>query len=401
MQFSILFRAGSIAALVALAPLSSPAQQPPGFSGLRISPAAPTRSSTQTFGNRGQLVEFDAPGAATQPAQICQPYCGTVPFANNDAGAIVGTYTDQYIVPHGFVRAPNGIVTSFDAPGAGLGHGLNEGTVAYSINTQGVIDGEFQDSQLVFHGFLRSVAGTFTTIDVPGAGGGPNQGTVTWDVNGSGSTTGYFVDPSGVFHGFVRSAVGTVTPFDPTGSVFTEVCAETCINDAGAITGFYDDANGVVHGFLRRPSGSIVPIDAPGAGTGSGQGTIAASINPAGGITGYFADANSQLHGFVRNANGTFVVFDAPGVIATAAISIDASWSAAGSGISANGTLVGFSRSPRGVFTEFYAPDAGRSKGRGTRPSTNNAAGEITGWYIDVNELDHGFVWTPPASPER
>jgi hypothetical protein len=30
-----------------------------------------------------------------------------------------------------------------------------------------------------------------------------------------------------------------------------------------------------------------------------------------------------------------------------------------------------------------------------TRPSTNNAEGEVAGWYTDAGGLNHGFLWIP------
>jgi hypothetical protein len=32
---------------------------------------------------------------------------------------------------------------------------------------------------------------------------------------------------------------------------------------------------------------------------------------------------------------------------------------------------------------------------QGTRPSTNNAAGEVVGWYLDAQFMPHGFIWQP------
>ena len=84
----------------------------------------------------------------------------------------MGFYTDTNVVAHGFLRTPDGKVTSFEAPGAGLGHGLDQGTVAYSINDLGVIAGQYQDSNYVFHGFVRYPDGSFTKFDAPGAGTG-------------------------------------------------------------------------------------------------------------------------------------------------------------------------------------------------------------------------------------
>ena len=59
-------------------------------------------------------------------------------------------------------------------------------------------------------------------------------------------------------------------------------------------------------------AGTFIEFDAPGAGTGSGQGTLPFAINPEGTITGYYNDANSVGHGFVRTAGGTIMTFDAP-----------------------------------------------------------------------------------------
>jgi hypothetical protein len=67
-----------------------------------------------------RLTEFDAPGAGTVSSPECAPSCGTLAYANNIEGAIVGYYTDTNIVPHAFLRTRDGQITSFDAPGAGL-----------------------------------------------------------------------------------------------------------------------------------------------------------------------------------------------------------------------------------------------------------------------------------------
>jgi hypothetical protein len=32
---------------------------------------------------------------------------------------------------------------------------------------------------------------------------------------------------------------------------------------------------------------------------------------------------------------------------------------------------------------------------RVTRPQSNNVEGEVTGFYIDANGLNHGFLWNP------
>src|ERR1035441_10500670 len=71
--------------------------------------------------NKPTVIEFDAPGAGTVSSPACANAlgCGTVAFANNDLGVIVGFYTDKNIVQHGFLRTPDARISSFDAPGAG------------------------------------------------------------------------------------------------------------------------------------------------------------------------------------------------------------------------------------------------------------------------------------------
>jgi hypothetical protein len=351
-----------------------------------------------------KLIEFDAPDAAKVSSPVCAPSCGTFAYANNDLGEIVGYYTDTNVVPHGFLRTAEGHIISFDAPGAGLGADLDEGTVAYSINDLGVIAGEFQDASNVFHGFVRFRNGSFATFEALDAGTGEYQGTLAWDINLEGATAGVYDDESGVAHGFVRSPHGKITPFDPPGSVSTYPCEETCLNSEGAITGSYYDAGNTGHGFVREPDGEITTFDAPGAGTGNYLGTTPASINQEGTITGYSMDANSVIHGFVRTRDGQFTTFNVSTAgtepnQGTAGFSINLLGTVAGVFVDADNVMHGFSRSPRGTFATFEAPDAGTVATQpfteGTRPSTNNLQGAVTGWYIDADGLNHGFVWNP------
>jgi len=252
--------------------------------------------------NKPNVIEFDVPGAGTVSSPACANAlgCGTVAFANNDLGVIVGFYTDANVVAHGFLRAPDGNIISFDVPGAGLGVGLDQGTFAYCINDLGAIAEAFEDSSSVYHGFLRAPDGSFTTFDAPGAGTGANQGTCAWSLNLHGTTAGTYIDGNNVTHGFVRSRDNEIAQFDPPDSVLTYPCEETCLGPDGTVIGFYNVANGTSYGFVRTPDGKIAKINAPGAATG--YGTIAASISQDGTIGGYFGDANFEAHGFVRCA---------------------------------------------------------------------------------------------------
>src|SRR3974390_2577751 len=90
----------------------------------------------------------------------------------------------------------------------------------------------------------------------------------------------------------------TIITFDPPGSTLTP---PSQINPAGELAGFSLAAGGMIHGFLRAPDGTFTTFEAPGAGTGSFQGTLGFSINPEGAVTGYYRDASTVLPGFLRH----------------------------------------------------------------------------------------------------
>src|ERR1700733_12206551 len=66
-------------------------------------------------------------------------------------------------------RAQNPRIVSFDAPGADLNPDDYNGTYPSGINALGVIAGSYQGADTVYHGFLRSPDGQFTTFEAPGA----------------------------------------------------------------------------------------------------------------------------------------------------------------------------------------------------------------------------------------
>jgi len=55
-------------------------------------------------------------------------------------------------------------------------------------------------------------------------------------------------------------------------------------------------------------------------------------------------------------------------------------------------------RSPQGEVTTFDAPGANTTLGSysGTFPVSINDQGAITGYYLDVKNVNHGFLLLPP-----
>jgi hypothetical protein len=255
----------------------------------------------------GTVTAFNAPGAGTTGHR------GTNVLGINAAGVVTGSYSDANAVFHGFIRAANGTFTTFEAPGAGTSAFEDQGTVPFAINAAGVVTGYFAASSGGAHGFVRAANGTVTTFDAPGVGGsGGFQGTNPTSIDAAGDVAGTYTDTNAARHGFLRSADGTIVSFDAPGAETTP-CASSgpggvfCgtgglgIDKAGEITGIYVDKDGALHGFLRSASGTFTAFEAPGAGTGSGgfEGTGGIGINDEGIIAGTYGDANSVFHGFV------------------------------------------------------------------------------------------------------
>jgi len=248
----------------------------------------------------GGITPFDAPGAGS----LANSFQGTFASSINPSGWISGFIVDDNGVYHGFLRAPDGSISGFNALDAGTSPGEGTWPAGISgINPAGVIAGSYQDTYGVYHGLVRAPNGFILPIVVWAAGTGSGQGTQTSSINPAGAITGQFVDPRGVIHGFLRTPDGFIIRFDypGAGKAPGQGTMGSNINPAGEIAGEYIDADGVNHGLMRAPEGKFTPFDCPAeyAGTGSGQGTVPMNNNPAGAITGYCIDANGAFHGFL------------------------------------------------------------------------------------------------------
>lgn len=242
----------------------------------------------------GTFTSFDVPHAGTGPDQ------GTFAANMNLEGTIAGFYVDNSDVGHGFVRTREGAITEFDAPGAGTGP--NQGTWlgwAQCISTTGAVDGTYWDSADVSHGFVRDPDGNITTFEVKEPPGGSTE---TAGINPAGAIVGIFTDANGIAHGLVRAADGVITVFDvPLQDAVGQNTVSEAIDPSGAVTGFYNDQNKVHHGFLRSADGKFTYFDVPAAGNLSAkQGTVPMFIDPEDRVSGFYIDSNWVWHIFVR-----------------------------------------------------------------------------------------------------
>lgn len=314
---------------------------------------------------------------------------------------------------HGFIRSPKGKITTFEAPGADTTAGSFNGTLPNAINDEGVITGVYYDANGAGHGFLRVLAGAFSEFDVPGG----SLLTIPVALNREGSVVGSVLDGSAVWHAFERNSDGTFETFSGPGSC-NATPANGCtgtgavsINDAGTIAGGYADDNSVLHGLVRSPRDVLTTFDAPGAGTvpGSFQGTncldCSAPLNRFGELAGYYIDSNDVVHGFLRSRDGKITTFDAPtgagsegfGCFVACTLGLNDRGAITGFYLDTNNVYHGFLRKRSGKITIFDAPraDTTADSSHGTFPVSINDEGAISGYYVDANSVNHGFVRLP------
>jgi hypothetical protein len=183
--------------------------------------------------------------------------------AINGSGAVVGYFTGDVPFESGFVADPDGYFGQFFVPGA---YPCTQQTFPEGINAGGTVTGWSSTCTLetyILLGFVRSPDGQVTTFQPPGTiltspltQVAPYFVSLTaprvLSIDQAGDITGSYTDSAGVQHGFVRNPYGTLTSFDPPEGKQTTA---TSINDGGAIAGFYQYNAGGGHpvGFIRVP----------------------------------------------------------------------------------------------------------------------------------------------------
>jgi hypothetical protein len=336
----------------------------------------------------GTFITFDAPGAAPGPFQ------GTVAVSINPAGEILGYSFLSNGFMAAFLRNIDGTFNTFNVPGALLYAAAfsGEGPAGSSLNPAAEATGGYVDPNFVVHGFVRDPEGAITTFDAPGAGTivGSFQGTTPLAINPAGEVTGYYFDTNFFVHGFFRDLHGAVTDFDAPGAsaaCFFGLTFPSGINAAGDITGNYSDSECNPHGFLRERNGAVTVVDVPNF-----IGTVPEVINDAGEIAGFGIDQTGADHGFVRDNRGAFTLFDISGL---EDMDINPAGVIAGTYIDGNFVWHGFRRTADGTLTTIDVPGAGTGPFQGTKPESINPAGVITGSYLDTNGFSHGFLFLP------
>jgi probable HAF family extracellular repeat protein len=181
-------------------------------------------------------------------------------------------------------------------------------TIADGINDVGVVTGEYLSADWFpgcgcgRHGFVRTPNGSLTTFDPDGS-----ISTRALGINNAGVIVGYYGDGSHA-QGFIRTPDGKFTQQDfPSPPAFES--GLTDINNRGDIVGGYDtgDVATSINYVLQHGRYTVMP-DAPGSAPLL---TFASGINDLGWLTGYFQDTAGNDHGFLF-INGVYRIVDDP-----------------------------------------------------------------------------------------
>ena len=208
----------------------------------------------------------------------------------NDAGQVVGSFTNGLDNrEHGFLLT-NGTLTHVDAPG-------EYGTSPMGINNSGVIVGDVEVTVTGVRSAFVDVNGVITIFHDPYN----TPFTIAKGINNKGQIIGEFGGFSNNSlgeQGFLYSN-GVMTTINYPGSFNTDLRG---INDAGQIVGrYWDNASGREHSFIYF-NGVFTTIDFPGAIASNFE-----RINNLGLIVGYHPN-----EGFLYS-NGEFTPIDYPG----------------------------------------------------------------------------------------
>ncbi len=273
------------------------------------------------------------------------------------------------ILAGGLNSSADAALITFDPPGSTY-------TWVYGLNGENTAVGVFVDGNNLTHGFMRTVDGTISPIDVE-----QSKATRALNINDKGSIVGSYW--TGKKAGcFIRHPDGRISKFF---AALSEWCSAVAINKHGVITGTSSDNTGTVyHGFVRD-HGTTTLFD-----IGGGNFVFPVGINESGVIAGQFIDTQSMSHGFVRAADGTIATFDVPNSSGTAPYSINAKGEVVGTYVSADRkTYSAFEREPDGTFVTFRL---GPNRSEYTEATDINDRGRIVGSFQNKQSGQSGFV---------
>lgn len=273
----------------------------------------------------------------------------------------------------GLAQGPAGTYTTIDFPGAAA-------TVAQGVDSAGDVVGFFVDDNSEVHGFIFS-GGAYTQLDVPGT----LQGTDAYGINDLGQVVGSTDSTLGLF--VYDTSTQTYTTYQFGNGDYTDVTASS-INDADFIVGWAQDAISGEFIGLELKDSTFKQVKIPGA-----HSTQLTSVNDSGAI---IAVATSKLGGhlsYLAQGNGGFEQISVPDYPSAVAWGINNSGVLTGDYL-APGHYSAFEWHRGGSFEPINEPQQKCTYARAV-----NSSGQVAGYYgCGAGE---GFLWTPPAAEAK
>jgi uncharacterized membrane protein len=219
----------------------------------------------------------------------------------NNAGVMVGPYTDKANVCHSFILDGKKLTKLNDPKGTC--------TQANNLNANGpiMVVGSYEPTPGVPRGFFYK-NGKFTDIS------GPKNAifSIANGINDQGDIVGVYIDTNHIVHGFLFRG-GKYKTVDVPGSVFTDI---TDINNAGHMVLYWVSRNGANNTSIYDGK-SYKTINVPGA-----QISYAVGLNNADDVTYFWLDAEGQMHSALRH-DGIIFKFDYPKAVGSFAWGIN------------------------------------------------------------------------------
>ncbi len=196
-------------------------------------------------------------------------------YALGNNGQAAGHYQDSDGLYHGVVLE-NGELRQYDFPGATQ-------TFLYGISdATGALTGNFIDAAGIRRGFTGDIV-----IEFPGA-------LETYaDFVSAGRLVGSYIDAEGLYHAYVRTPDGRFTSFDFPSASELEYLFVHGINDAGVYVGRAKAIDNVPRTYVGTFTGRY-ELRFPGSVSTEGW-----NINQDGSIVGHYDSADGRRHGFI------------------------------------------------------------------------------------------------------
>ena len=272
----------------------------------------------------------------------------TIAYGENDQGVITGRYELANGAAFGFVRQPNGTITTPSLPPGAFS------SLLAGVNNANIAAGAYLDMFGLHSATYNIPADTWMALpDIANAAGG-----IAVSINNANLVVGEDIggfdmqgDPAHV-HAYFYDG-NNYSFFDaPNADLAFAGTIPEDINDAGAVAGFYSPMgrNGLLSGFVRDSNGGYTTVDYPGADS-----TFFEGINNQGIVAGSY-DVGSVSHSFTWSAAGGFTNFDAPNGLNTELWGIDNNGNLTGNYFDPQGSIVvGFGTVPEPGSLALFA----------------------------------------------